>query len=541
MHSEILQTTAAFPNVQGTCFWVAGAARSGIAAALLLKQRGARVFVSDSAPISQESKVLLTNAGIAFEESTHTIADFLQSADFLVLSPAIPLCKGLALVALQNGIPILSEIEVASWCLQPSQTVVGITGTNGKSTVTHYLAQLFERAGKKAVACGNIGLPFASALAGSTPPEVFSLELSSYQLETTHSLRPAATVLLNLQSDHLARYQSMEQYLRAKWRLALLTSDSGVCAVDYFMLTLAVKLGLPLPACKIIVLNFPWPQSSQARQKVLNHLGNGSQKLPISTYQQLSDISAARLLASTQFGSAWVEKSSSGSAKFKYVCDEKHFEHTFADPCLPGDHNLQNLGAASAAALFLGVRPNIVFGQWESATSSYVHLPHRLEFVGGRTVQVQDMQGRTKTISIVNDSKATNVESALVALKSFSQNVRLLLGGEPKGESFEPLARFFPTPVVRCYAFGAAASLVTKELEGSAPLQAFPGMLAAPSQQLLEAAAAALEDAVDGDVILLSPACASFDEFKNFEHRGDIFRGWALKLVGSSRHPLQEK
>ena len=539
----------AIPILVGTCFWIAGAARSGIAAALLLKKRGATVFVTDSNVVAEPSRKLLLEAGIAFEEGGHNVNAFIQNADFLVLSPAIPLNKGLALVALQNSIPILSEIEVASWFLNSIQTVVAITGTNGKSTVTHYLAQLFAHAGQKAVPCGNIGLPFSTAVCDSANFNVFSLELSSYQLESTFSLSPAATVLLNLQSDHLARYLTMEQYLRAKWRLALLTADSGICAIDFSLLTMALKLGLPLPRCQIVVLNQPWPQGSSQRQSVLNRVGKGAQKLPIATYGELSHLSAAQLLAMASFGYAWVETSppgqngTQGKSTFVFHCGSTHVEHTFVEPCLPGEHNLQNLAAASAVALFLGTSSSVVFAQWERATSSYVHLPHRLEFVGGQLVRVAATTSNAalKTISIVNDSKATNVESALVALRSFSGNVRLLLGGEPKGESFLPLFEFLRKSLVCIYPFGAAASLIQKEFNQSAFFQTHRNALAGNFKNLLEAADAALADSNNGDTLLLSPACASFDEFKNFEHRGDIFREWGLKAVHATAQPLQEK
>jgi UDP-N-acetylmuramoylalanine--D-glutamate ligase len=536
-------------------FWIAGGARSGVAAALLLASRGEKVFVSEAGTLSAQSKEFLVKSGIPFEENGHSREAFLRNACALILSPAILLSKPLALWARQFHVPILSEIEVASWYLPESAKVVAITGTNGKSTTTAYTSQLLERGGFRSVACGNIGLPFAEAVTKSY--NAFVIELSSYQLETTATLKPDVAVLLNLQNDHLQRYESLDEYLKAKWRLLQLVKKEGHILVDETVLEMGLQSGLTLPEANIVVLKtlqdsfLKCPKEHQESYNnanpetvekspdeilemnsfVLEKLHAFRSALPsltIPLYHELRSLKASQA-GGLAFESFEIIRNSGGSLKIGTNYFEKSWDFCVQNPILPGQHNAANLLAASLAARRLGVPWETILLQWESGTSQYRHLPHRLELCvpKGQTVTTNQAALRILSdIEIYNDSKATNVESTLVALKSFASGVRLLIGGEPKGESFLPLVPFFNKPVLRFYPFGKAGPLLEKDLES---LKSQDGI--APAQKSMqEACQLALSELKSGEILLLSPACASFDEFQNFEHRGDIFREWAHSL-----------
>jgi UDP-N-acetylmuramoylalanine--D-glutamate ligase len=202
---------------------------------------------------------------------------------------------------------------------------------------------------------------------------------------------------------------------------------------------------------------------------------------------------------------------------------EDHF--TIEKSCLDGHHNQVNIAAASVSARHSGIAEQIIRAQWNAKSSAYIHLPHRLEDVCKGAV-LQASQGERKQVRAINDSKATNVESTIVALKSFNTPVRLLLGGEPKGDLYSDILPFVGKNVCMVYPFGKAAPLICEQLKKAAQY------LAEPSSKMTDAAEKALDDALNGDIILLSPACASFDEFRNFEHRGDVFKDWvASKAV----------
>ena len=536
--------------------WIAGGARSGCAAATLLKRHGYDVFLSEAGTLSQNSRDALAKARIPFEEGAHSTERFLAEASALVVSPALLLSKGLPFAAKSAGIPVFGEIEVGCWFLQGHETIIGITGTNGKSTTTAYTAQALERGGRAAVACGNIGLPFCEAVAAGY--DHFALELSSYQLETTSSLPLDVGVLLNLQHDHLLRYESMSEYLKAKWRLLLLVKDSGLCMVDEPVLEEGLALGLSLPRAKVMVL-CGGSKDGATMRALRTARGGGSSSgkralpwaaalerartLPVSLYHDLRRLAPSVTLG-TNLGHAWVERTKQNGlrATWTSASGSSSREITVREPVLPGFHNATNILAATAACAAVGVNAADLAAQWDRQTSQYVHLPHRLEFVlRAESILAQQTptagQGATeppptaaKRVSVVNDSKATNVESTLVALRSFERDktgkggVRLLVGGEPKGESFLPLVPFHQAPVVKFYPFGKAAHLVADDLSNLASQNG----LAPSSATLEEAADRAAADAQDDDVILLSPACASFDAFRNFEHRGEVFKAWAL-------------
>jgi UDP-N-acetylmuramoylalanine--D-glutamate ligase len=524
-------------NIAGKKIWIIGAARSGLAAARLLHRHGANLFVTDSNQIEASTKEALTELKIPFEEGGHSIGKLLKEAQMVVLSPSVPLDKPLPKAVRQAGIPLVSEIEVASWYLPESAFVVGITGTNGKSTTTHYASQLFALGQRNSVACGNYGRAFSDALIDPAKFNAFVVELSSYQLETTLSFRPNVSILLNLQNDHQARYGTMEEYLKSKWRLVLLTRPDGLAIVDEAVLRKAIEIGLAMPECRIMV-SYGFLDAA-ASSSVMDSLKRAEQKhnlwnfctertLPVPSYGGLSSL-AFEMLSDSQFTHVWLSKLGTDEDSFRVNFagrgpQENSLTLEISKPVLPGDHNQLNILAASLPAIHDGLHPNIVRAQWNQKSSVYQHLAHRLEEIG-KGQSFRTSASKEISVRMINDSKATNVESTIVAIRSFKHGLRLLIGGEPKGDFYGEIIPYVGKNITKIYPFGKAAPLICQQLSGVADY------VALPSDQMIRAAQSALDDARDGEIILLSPACASFDEFKNFEHRGDSFRHWAMQQM----------
>lgn len=497
--------------------WIAGAGRSGIGVAKLLKQSGIRVFVSDSNTISSETKHLLSDLGIGFEEGGHSTDAFIKKARALVLSPGIPQDKGLALEAWKHAIPLLSEIEVCSWFVKQSAKIIGITGTNGKSTVTNYLSHLFRSGGFDAVGCGNIGLPFSEVIFNSH--NVFALELSSYQLETTYDLKLDAALILNIQNDHLARYKTHSEYLKAKWRIVDFVKPNATVVLGFDVFTQAVEIGLFFRRdVNFVVIDEHHRSQKPASKPIVRNVQ------PMMRYGELAQVPIENIARLSNLTFVQPTFSEASAIRICFESNKKVFDVKIKESCLPGLHNVANLSAAAAAAFSLGISIETVETQWNKSSSTYQQLSHRLEQIGNDNTRFRASNGANKLVRMFNDSKATNVESTLVAVKSFKTPVRILLGGEPKGDSYLPLANFIGKPLIAIYPFGKAGAKIFEELKH------VPG-ICQPLASMQAAAEQALTDSNDGDTILLSPACASFDEFKNFEHRGEVFKSWLLGRV----------
>ncbi len=503
-------------------FFIAGAGLSGIAIAKLLKKNAVNVFITEAKSISDAIKLELSEQKISFEENGHNLINLIKNCHILIISPGIPLNTELVLTCKRNKIPVISEIEAASWFAKPKCNIIGITGTNGKSTTTHYLAQLLNKK-YKAMPCGNIGISLAQTITEYPDIDTFVIELSSYQLESTYSVRPFCSIFLNIQNDHLLRYENITEYLKAKWRLVALTADNGIVIIDKNVLNLALHIGLSLPRAQIIVVEDKTNSNATLLPLKSNYdIFNFSKTLPIAFYKELRDLNLESVLLPTLYHSAYANYSENGSISISYHSDNHKINWHIQNPCLPGKHNMLNIFVASICALHMNIPENIILAQWEEKTSDYKHLPHRLEKISAGYNVYTDENNKNKNILIINDSKATNVESTLVAIASFQQPIRLLLGGEAKGDSYLPISSFLGKNIIKIYPFGQAASTISNELSQ------YKNYLAKESLNLISAANLALNEANNNEIILLSPACSSFDEFKNFEHRGDIFREWAL-------------
>ena len=396
------------PVFAGKRYAVLGLARSGLTSIEALVASGASVIAWDN---REEARAAVADKA----EIGDLLTADLSGYDGIVVSPGVPLNRHpIADKARQSGVPIIGDIELFAQARPtlPPHKVVGITGTNGKSTTTALVHHILETAAVPTTMAGNIGYP----ILGQDPlPErgVYVLELSSYQLDLTHSLDCDVGVLLNITPDHLDRYESFEAYAESKRRLRRMQSA----------------------------------------------------------------------------GSHWAEM---------------HFETDWPDgvpgaPALRGPHNAQNAAAAMYVAHALGIDRAIA----ETALRTYPGLPHRME-------RIAEKQG----VLFVNDSKATNPEAAAPALAAYPA-VHWILGGLPKGEELGPCEQHLDH-VRAAYTIGEAGPMFARLLEGKVPVK--------QCELLIEAVQCAARQAAPGEVVLLSPACASFDQFRDYEARGDAFR-----------------
>ncbi|PCG10506.1 UDP-N-acetylmuramoyl-L-alanine--D-glutamate ligase [Sphingomonas ginsenosidimutans] len=425
----------------GKHYAVLGLARSGAAAVRALLAGGARVTAWDNDVVKCE--VLLDEVGREALAITDLEVIDLGDVDALVVSPGVPLNRHpLAAKARAAGVPIIGDIELFAEGRAdlPAHKVVGITGTNGKSTTTALVHHILDTAGIPARMGGNIGLPI---LAQEPLPEggVYVLELSSYQIDLTQTLDCDVAVLLNVTPDHLDRYDGFEGYAASKARLFAMQSPAHLAVVDYEAeAELGVLDGAPAGLNVRFIDGVPLP-GEQAR---------------------------------------W--------------------------PSLQGPHNEQNAKAAVAVAEALNVPADAI----ERALESFTGLPHRME-------RIATLNG----VAWINDSKATNPESAAPALAAFPR-IHWIVGGKAKGADLDACAPYFDH-VVRAYTIGDSGARFAAVLRGHMPV--------AEVETLDRAVKLAAQEAERGDVVLLSPAAASFDQFTDFEHRGQVFRALVEQMA----------
>ncbi|MCI0531472.1 MAG: UDP-N-acetylmuramoyl-L-alanine--D-glutamate ligase [candidate division Zixibacteria bacterium] len=439
---------------------ILGMARSGLAVARLLRSYGAKVFISDQKPESElkDKITVLKELGIEWETGGHS-SKVWSDKDFLVISPGISPDIGAIKTAESMKLPVYSEIEIAGW-LCPAR-IIGITGTNGKTTTTMLLGEILKKAGLEVQVAGNMGVAFADLADSLSDKGNAVLELSSFQLERIADFKPHIAVLLNISPDHQDRYNDFESYLKAKLRIFENQSPE-----DYAILN-ADDLSTPRIKKNVSSKSILFGTKSKLARGVYlkeNYL--------VSTVNGKE----AQIIPAPKIG-------------------------------IKGLHNLYNAAAATAVSQLVGVGDSHI----ASTLEQFKGVEHRLE-------EIATING----IKFINDSKATNVNSVLNALQTVPAPVILIAGGKGKGESFLPLSKLIKEKVKFLILIGQAGELMKSEL-GS-----FTKTVTAST--LSEAVKMAFNKAQAQDTILLSPACASFDMFKDFEDRGKEFKKAVAEL-----------
>ena len=431
---------------------ILGAGESGVGAALLAQQLGYSVFVSDAGTIKDNFKHTLRTNAVPYEEGKHTWARIFE-ADEIIKSPGIPDHVPLLLELHRMGKPVISEIEFASRFT--TAAIIGITGSNGKTTTTRLTYHLFKTAGLNVALGGNVGYSFARNIS-EKKYDYHVLELSSFQLDGIVRFRPDVAILLNITPDHLDRYEyKMENYVRSKFRIAMNQSEDD-----------------------LLILNGDDPE--------------------IQNWMSNHPLTPRMIRVSNHFENTH-SLSVGGSSFDMRAC------------VLKGQHNFFNAACAIHAAKSVGITDEAI----QEGLNSFVNAPHRLEHVS-----------IVNGVDYINDSKATNVDSVFYALQAMEKPVVWIAGGTDKGNDYGPVMDLVRQKV---------KALVCLGVDNAKLLNVFSPFLnrITEAKSAKEAVEKARQIAKSGDVVLLSPACASFDLFKNYEDRGDQFKAAVNELNNS--------
>lgn len=468
-------------DLQGKKVLIVGIARSGIAVARLLESQGAMVIANDIKPASEtrEAADELRKLGVTLSLGSHPESLFLN-ADLIVLSPGVPADLEPLESARRAGIQIISEPELAGRFLRGR--MIGVTGSNGKTTVTTLIGELMRAAGADVIVGGNIGTPLTSLIEKSTEGTWTVAELSSFQLETIDSLRVNVAVVTNITPDHLDRHGSFENYVSTKHRIFLnqTAEDRAVLnGHDPGVADMVAKLGVP---SKKVYFSSRGPETPTGG--------------PAGVYSRAGRVCTT--LVTDRQGEVDV-----------MGLDEIS---------VPGMHNVENVMTALAATFS-------AIGMGETGATRASGLPalrdaiKRFKGVEHRIEYVAEIDG----IKFYNDSKATNVDSTIKALEAFDRNIIVILGGKDKGSDYSVLAPLVRDRVKQIILIGAASDKIAEQLEGTRPI--------ARARSIEAAVLGAMEVAASGDIVLLAPACASFDMFDSYEHRGRVFKEAVYKLA----------
>ena len=446
-------------DFQGKRVLVVGLARTGVAVSLFAAGYGAAVTATDEKPESAlgDAAARLRAAGVKLELGGHPPSIFFEQ-DLIVVSPGVPANLAPMVLAHVAGIPVWGEIELAWRFLRGK--LIGITGSNGKTTTTSLVGHILDSAGIPTLIGGNIGAPLISLVERSTDSSVTVAEVSSFQLETIEAFRPEIGVLLNLAPDHLDRHASFEEYAAAKMRLFENQLDRD-----------------------FTILNADDPE-------VTKRMPSKSHVFWFSRQKRVAEgafLNGDQIVFRLDGSETLIAKRS--------------------DIPLRGEHNVENVLAACAAAYLAGATPTAI----ANGVKTFRGVEHRLEFVG-------EIGG----VSFYNDSKATNVDAALKAIEAFPGPLIVILGGKDKGAPYAPLAEALRTKGRAAVLIGQSAEKIQAEL-GDAVSCVSAGAL----DRAVEIAA---ERARPGDTVLLAPACSSFDQFENYEQRGRIFKQLVAQL-----------
>lgn len=432
---------------------VIGLARTGVATALFCAARGACVTATDTRNENElgQSVAPLRTAGVSLELGGHR-QNAILNADLIIPSPGVPADAPILQSARAKGITIWSEVELAGHFLKGR--LIGITGSNGKTTTTSLVEHILRNAAFPTILAGNIGTPLISRVEQSSGATIAVVELSSYQLELIETFRPDISVFLNLTPDHLDRHHTLESYGAAKARIFENQTESE-CAV----------------------LNADDPGATRyapARPQVFWF--SRKQRVVQGAFVKGSEVLFRR-----------------GGMEEAIL--------KLTDIPLPGAHNVENVLAAVAATRLAGAEPAAI----AKGVRSFAGVEHRLEFVA-------EIAG----VRYYNDSKATNVDATLKALDAFPGRILIILGGKDKGSDYTLLRGPLREKAILALLIGAASEKIEKQIAGSVAIER-----AETIERAVETAAHA---ARPRDIVLLAPACASFDQFENYEHRGRVFK-----------------
>jgi UDP-N-acetylmuramoylalanine--D-glutamate ligase len=481
------------------CALVLGASRSGTAAALALADLGVEVTLSDRrGPEELPGVAAALRAGVRLVRED-SLAEGWPMPDLVIKSPGVPGEAEPVLKAHAAGVPVWSELELA-FAVLPNP-FDAVTGTNGKTTTTALLGHLLATAGRPARVLGNIGVAVTSVAGELTPDEEIVVEVSSFQLEDTHHFRPAVGVFLNLTPDHLDRHGTMERYLQCKANLFAQQRTGDVAVLnlaDRAVASLGAELASRQDGPRVAYFTAAAFACEGARQPAGGARlgGKGTESgVEVASKDAPSPVS-------------WIEDG--------LVIVEGERVLPVGDIRLPGRHNLENCLAAATAAAARGVGREAL----AAGLRSFPGVVHRLEEAG--------MVGG---VTYVNDSKATNVEATLTALSAYPERTHLILGGRDKASDYRPVARACAKGCKAVYLIGEATPLIAEafaEVAASGDVARVPHVAA--WGDLERAVDAASKAAVPGDIVLLAPACASFDQYRDFEERGDHFKALVRRL-----------
>ena len=439
---------------------ILGGGESGVGTAILGKQKGWEVFLSDKGSLKPHYRETLNKEGIQWEEGTHTEEKIL-SADVIMKSPGIPDKAPIIKKAHEKGIAVISEIEFASQ--YTDSLIVGITGSNGKTTTTLLTYHIFKEAGLQVGLGGNIGYSFAELVATENPP-YYVLEISSFQLDGIEHFAPHIAVLLNITPDHLDRYDyKFENYINSKFRIAMNQTENDYLIYD---------------ADDEVITQ--WLSTHTIKSKLI----------PFSIEKELPQ-------------GAFLKDN-----KIYIMLENQTTEIDVEEISLRGKHNIKNTMAASVAARLVNIRNNSL----RESLKGFKGAPHRLE-------EVKVVDG----VTYVNDSKATNVNSVFYALDTIKTPIVWIVGGQDKGNDYNSLLPYVHEKV---------RAIVCLGVDNTPIIQSFHNTIdtLVETRSMDEAVKLAQGFAQEGDTVLLSPACASFDLFKNYEERGDLFKAAVQKL-----------
>jgi UDP-N-acetylmuramoylalanine--D-glutamate ligase len=434
---------------------VLGAGESGVGAAVLAAKEGYEVFVSDAGKIAEKYRLELEVKGIAFEEGKHSEEKILEG-DEVMKSPGIPDKSPLVKQVRNRGIPVISEIELA-YRHKGESRIVGITGSNGKTTTTSLIAHICRHGGLDVALVGNIGVSIAKQVA-EDPKAWYIAEISSFQLDDIHRFRPDIAILTNITEDHLDRYEyKFENYIRSKFKIV--KNQTGA---DYFI----------------------YCADDPVIQQHLKEYPFQSNPLPYTMQQEPNQGGFIR------------------NGQMNVQAGNETLRMSIYDFALKGIHNQYNTLAAGLAAVTIGIRKEKI----REAVQSFETLEHRMEYVS-----------TVRGVEFINDSKATNVNSTWFALESMTKRVVLILGGIDKGNDYSLMRNLVKEKVKAIVCMGLDNRKIHEAFQNDVPLIVNTG-------SAREAVKSSFHLADKGDVVLLSPACASFDLFKNYEDRGNQFK-----------------